>query len=98
MSTLSNYTFTINCKLHPNLLLLSSGVPCILLGYRFVVFDMADLLDMQNYVISTGTTDLKTDILKLVPEIEKNGEKIIQKYQKLQKVYNPLIRKAIHRI
>ncbi|GIO21496.1 polysaccharide pyruvyl transferase family protein [Oceanobacillus sp. J11TS1] len=91
ISLLSTCTLTINFKLHPNLLSLAANVPYIALGYRFKAFDLSQSLNLENYVLSTNSSDLENEVLKKVRLIERNSEAIINKYERVQKVYHPLI-------
>lgn len=91
ISILSSCSLTINFKLHSNLLSLAANVPSIALGYRFKVFDLAHLLELENYVLSTDSPKLEEEILKRVILIEKNKDNIVRRYGEIQKNYYPLL-------
>ena len=88
---LSSCKATINFKLHANLLSLAANVPAIALGYRFKVFDFGALAGLQNFVISTDSTQLTEEILQRVDIIEQTGPEIIGQYHTIQKTYTPLL-------
>ncbi|WP_338473089.1 polysaccharide pyruvyl transferase family protein [Niallia sp. XMNu-256] len=88
---LSQCSATINFKLHANMLSLTAGVPAIALGYRFKVFDYAALMDFQHLVVSTSSPQLNQELLERVEYIEKNRERIMERYQSTQTIYKPLL-------
>ncbi|MDN4523033.1 polysaccharide pyruvyl transferase family protein [Fictibacillus fluitans] len=93
MTKLSRCTFSINFKLHANMMSLTAKVPCIALGYRFKVFDLFQSLGLEEYVVSTGSELLLLDLYERVHLIEKNSIKIVQQYQKCRQLYSqPLIK------
>ncbi|MFC3884176.1 polysaccharide pyruvyl transferase family protein [Bacillus songklensis] len=97
ITVLSSCTLTINFKLHANLLSLAANVPSVLLGYRFKIFDLAYLLGLEKYIVSTNSSDLETEILKRVHLIEQNHSDIIKDYKERQKAFNPLMIEPFNR-
>ncbi|RDW19350.1 polysaccharide pyruvyl transferase family protein [Oceanobacillus chungangensis] len=93
---LSSCTLTINYKLHPNLLSLAANVPFIALGYRYKVFDFAQSVGLEEYVLSTSNTNLLEDILNLTSKIETNTESILNTYKEKRDLYLPLIEKPFY--
>ncbi|MBS2967896.1 polysaccharide pyruvyl transferase family protein [Metabacillus sp. KIGAM252] len=91
MTQLSACRMTINFKLHPNLLSLSAGVPCVFLGYRFKVFDLAYSAGLEEYALSTGAINLEEEVLNRVDLIEKNTDSILERYKQTQSKYRPLL-------
>ncbi|WP_432694415.1 polysaccharide pyruvyl transferase family protein (plasmid) [Priestia aryabhattai] len=96
ISILSSCNLTINFKLHPNLLSLAANVPSIALGYRFKVFDLAYLLGLESYALSTDSPKLEEEILKRVNLIEKNKDSILRRYGEIQNKYHPLLVKPFY--
>lgn len=88
---LSNVTLTINFKLHPNLISLAAGTPCIALGYRYKVFDLLHSIGLEKYVVSTGDPNLITKVLNLITLIEKQNGEILKEFQTNRTRYKPLI-------
>lgn len=91
MKLISSWAFTINFKLHANILSLSAGVPCVALGYRFKVFDMFHSLGLEDYVISTGSETLAIDVYEIIQRIEKNHDQIIDQYEASKQKYNNML-------
>ncbi|GAB1802683.1 hypothetical protein [Priestia megaterium] len=82
---------TINFKFHANILSLAAGVPCVALGYRFKVFDLASSLEMEECVVSTNSNSLEQDILKRIEYIEENQSSIMEKYKTKEALYVPML-------
>ncbi len=91
MTILSRYTMTINFKLHANILSLAAGVPCVALGYRFKVFDLASSLELEKCVVSTDSINLEEDILTRIAYIEENTSSIMEKYKTKEALYVPML-------
>jgi polysaccharide pyruvyl transferase WcaK-like protein len=73
-------SFTINFKLHANVLSMVADVPFIALGYRFKVFDFAESVDLGNFVISTDSPTLANDILSCAEYVAEQRNDIVQKF------------------
>ncbi|EIT86680.1 hypothetical protein A374_03879 [Fictibacillus macauensis ZFHKF-1] len=95
MTQLSRFQMTINFKLHANLLSLTAGVPCVALGYRFKVFDLFHSLDLQNYVVSTGSPSFSIDVMDCIRLIEQQTPEILHTYEQKKQVYLPLLKQMI---
>ncbi|MEW4240012.1 polysaccharide pyruvyl transferase family protein [Priestia megaterium] len=91
MTILSHYTMTINFKLHANILSLAAGVPCVALGYRFKVFDLASSLELEKCIVSTDSKSLEQDILERIVYIEENESRIVEKYKDREALYRPML-------
>ncbi|PGY48502.1 polysaccharide pyruvyl transferase family protein [Priestia megaterium] len=91
MTILSHYTMTINFKLHANILSLAAGVPCVALGYRFKVFDLAYSLGLEKCVVSPDSLTLEKDVLNRVAYIETNYEDILSQYKGSENLYKPYL-------
>ncbi|MFS1517425.1 polysaccharide pyruvyl transferase family protein [Bacillus sp. SCS-151] len=90
---ISNFSFTINFKLHANIISIAAGTPPIALAYRFKVFDFAHSLNLEDFVISTDSTDLETKIMELELLISQDRPNIIEKIKKTELEYMHLINK-----
>jgi len=82
---------TINFKLHANILSLAAGVPCVALGYRFKVFDLAHSLGLEECVVSLDSLTLEKDILSRVAYIETNYDDILSQYKESENLYKPCL-------
>ncbi|MDQ1004181.1 polysaccharide pyruvyl transferase WcaK-like protein [Neobacillus niacini] len=67
-------TFTINLKLHANVLSAVAGIPFIALGYRFKTFDFAISIGLGDLVVPTDDSNIHRSILNLVDYIEEHQD------------------------
>lgn len=79
MSIMQQCDFTINFKLHANVLSAVAHVPFIALGYRMKVLDFAASVGLQDFVLSTDHSDLGTQMLNMIPTLNKKKNFMIQK-------------------
>lgn len=99
MNILKQCTFTINFKLHANVLSAVCNVPFIALGYRFKTFDFAASIDLQNYVISTDEQNLEQELLRRADEINTHLELIISKIMHYRESYEDKLKSPfLHRL
>ena len=87
MEILRKFNFTINFKLHPNLISGAAGVPFIALGYRFKVYDFAKSVGLEKMVVPTDSTNIEQQILNLEKYISNNHQLIRNKYQNATRKY-----------
>lgn len=87
MDILSKCVYSINFKLHANLLSLAAGTPCVALGYRFKVYDFFHSIDLPSWVLSANTKTLYQDILTHHEMQKKYGSDMIAKYQQHRELY-----------
>jgi polysaccharide pyruvyl transferase WcaK-like protein len=85
---LQNCIFTMNLKLHANVLSATAEIPFITLGYRFKSFDFAYSVGMENYSISTNSLYITDDIQIKEELIIQNKSKIVEKLQFYKKEYS----------
>lgn len=85
------FTATVNFKLHANVLSLAAGVPAVMLGYRFKVFDFAASIGLERCVVSTASPQLETDLLETVAFAEDQQHRIIAQYETARRRYVPLL-------
>lgn len=76
---LQKCVFSINLKLHGNIISATAGVPFISLGYRLKAYDFVKSIDCEELNISTGVDNLDIEIDKKVKYIENNSADIIKK-------------------
>ena len=82
--------FTINFKLHPNIISAVAGVPFIELCYRVKGYDFARSIECEFLTVNTDCEDIFGEINKIVELIELEGSNIstkilanIKKYKKI---------------
>jgi polysaccharide pyruvyl transferase WcaK-like protein len=92
ISLLSVCRFSINFKLHPNLLSSIADVPFVALGYRFKVFDLVSSLDLSSCVVSTDEPRLGDIILKKMQHIERYHSEFLKKMTLHRDNYRLLVR------
>lgn len=76
--------FSINLKLHANVLSAVSKTPFVAMGYRFKTFDFANFIGMDKLVIPTDDPKFSKSAMEAIKLIEEKGEdmmKTIDKYQ-----------------
>lgn len=84
---INKFKFTINFKLHASYLSLAAGTPFIALGYRFKVYDFVKSIQMENFIISTNTSELEQKTLALTEYITENEQSIITHMKTIQDKY-----------
>nr|WP_281279509.1 polysaccharide pyruvyl transferase family protein [Aquibacillus sediminis] len=62
---MSHFDFTINFKLHANIISYVAGTPFIALAYRFKVFDFTSSINLEPFAVATDDRNIKSKILKL---------------------------------
>lgn len=84
---ISRFEFTINFKLHASYISLSARVPFIALGYRFKVFDFAQSVHMNDFIVPTDAPDLREQILQKASVISSSRGKLIETMSTAQAQY-----------
>lgn len=72
LSILKRCVFSINLKLHGNILSATANIPFICLGYRFKCFDFAKSIDCENLIISTDSKNLYSNLIDTINYITNN--------------------------
>ncbi|MDF2035790.1 polysaccharide pyruvyl transferase family protein [Cytobacillus oceanisediminis] len=91
MNIIEHFTFTINFKLHPNVISIAAGVPFIALGYRFKVYDLCKSIGLDHLVIATDMENIQKRISDLEEYISGNRIEIIEtSSSEIQKYQNRL--------
>lgn len=62
---LSYFHFTINFKLHANIISLAANTPPIALAYGFKVYDFAQSVNLERLIISTDSMQIKNELIEL---------------------------------
>lgn len=78
-SILKNCVFSINLKLHGNIISATADIPFICLGYRLKAYDFLKSIDLEQLNVPTDTEDIEDEIMKKVSYIENNYESIKSK-------------------
>ncbi len=87
-SIIKHFSFTINFKLHPNIISVAADVPFIALGYRFKVFDFSRSLALERLVISTDSPNIEQQLLQLEQYISQQRKEIISTYHRQLAIYH----------
>lgn len=100
VSILKQCSFSINFKLHANILSTVAKIPFICLGYRFKCFDYINSLDLKEFIVATDSKSIEQDILKVIDYINSNPLIIHQKISSYSSLYKerlmtPFIRSLI---
>ncbi|MCM3166847.1 polysaccharide pyruvyl transferase family protein [Peribacillus frigoritolerans] len=80
LNILQSCHFTINLKLHANVISAAAGIPFITLGYRFKSFDFAHSVGQNDFIIST---DSQTITKEIINNKEPFMKKQLQSYRNL---------------
>lgn len=94
VSIMKNCIFTLNFKLHGNVISAVAGTPFICLGYRLKAYDLLKSIDCEELNIATGEEDLEGEILKKVSYIEENSDLIKDKLSKNIEKYKQILLKT----
>jgi len=86
-SLVERFAFTINFKLHPNVISAAANTPFIALGYRFKIFDFAKSIEQDNFVIPTDSKNLVEDIALLTNNACLDRSDFINKVKHYRDIY-----------
>jgi hypothetical protein len=84
---LKKASFSINFKLHANVLSALMKTPFISLAYRSKCYDFALSLNLGAYCISTSDEDISAKIAHLADRISRDRKEIISSMKSAQKLY-----------
>lgn len=97
VSIIKNCVFTINLKLHANVISAVANVPFISLGYRVKSYELLKSLDLENLNIFTNEKKLEEKILNKIEFINKNSDSIkktlIKKINEYKEIHYKLLSK-----
>lgn len=94
---IKNCVFTINFKLHGNILSATAGVPFICLGYRLKCFDFVESIDCEDLIIKTDSNDIYEELKTKVSYIELNKDYICKKMKRKINTYKSILYKTFER-
>lgn len=83
--------FSVNFKLHANLLSYAADLPFITLGYRFKCFDFVQSVDLLDFIIPTDTPDLAASLRNSSAWLESERKNVIRKIRAHRQTYSPLL-------
>ncbi|MBC8060818.1 MAG: polysaccharide pyruvyl transferase family protein [Clostridiaceae bacterium] len=87
LSILKQFSFSINFKLHANVLSTVAEIPFVCLAYRFKCFDYVKSLDLEDLIVATDSNSIQQDILKTIAYIVSNEVMIKQKLVSYMSLY-----------
>lgn len=94
---INNSYFTINFKLHANILAAAVNKPFLSLAYRGKCFDFAQTVQCEKYAIATD--DITADkLIHVVDEIRRNYDDIVGTMEQAKQLYYPKIVQSIQKI
>ncbi|KGX89274.1 beta 1,4 glucosyltransferase [Pontibacillus marinus BH030004 = DSM 16465] len=83
----SHFHFTINLKLHANLISLAANTPPIALAYGFKVYDFAKSTQLDQFVIPTDSMQMKSELMEMEALINQERDKIINRVNEIKAEY-----------
>jgi len=75
----SHFHFTINLKLHANLISLAANTPPIALAYGFKVYDFAKSTQLDQFVIPTDSMQMKSELMEKEASINQERDRILNR-------------------
>ncbi|MCY9761761.1 polysaccharide pyruvyl transferase family protein [Paenibacillus alvei] len=78
------FDFTVNFKLHANVLSAAAGIPFICLGYRFKSYDFVHSMNLPTIIIPTHAAHMETALLETASYIQNNRTDLIRNMQDLR--------------
>lgn len=86
LQLMQQFTFTVNLKLHANVLAAAANTPFICLGYRFKSYDFVHSLNLPEIIVPTHSSCLEAELLNTAAFILKNKDLIIHRIHDLRQV------------
>ena len=80
--------FTVNFKLHANVLSVVAGVPFIALGYRFKIFDFVQSIGLPNIAVPTDSPNLTDEICTLSEYVTSHRAEITELFNTYSNHYH----------
>ncbi|MCM3439700.1 polysaccharide pyruvyl transferase family protein [Metabacillus halosaccharovorans] len=87
MEILNKCEYSINFRLHANLISLAAGTPCVALGYRFKVYDFFHSIELPKWVLSSNSKTIYKDILRFHELQKKHGNSMMEIYNIHRELY-----------
>lgn len=98
LGILQHCVFTINFKLHGNVLSSVAEIPFICLAYRLKSYDFMKSLHCEELMVSTGEENIAEKILKKVKYIENNEIQIVEKIKSKIDEYRKTLNKTFENL
>lgn len=87
MAKIRGYRFTVNFKLHANIMSHAAGVPFICLGYRFKCFDYVHSVDLPEMIVPMDSPALLKELQQKSARIESSRNALREKMARSQQRY-----------
>lgn len=85
--------FSINLKLHANVISAVAPIPFICLGYRFKCYDLMESLNLSNLIIATDVPNIKQEIYDAIEIIKANYSDITANLSSIATIYRERVLK-----
>ena len=86
--------FTVNFKLHANIISHAAGVPFVCLGYRFKCFDYVYSVDMPDFIVPMDAADLEERLLQAASRAVSSRNGIVSALRRRQEDYRERVMKS----
>ncbi|WP_274653371.1 polysaccharide pyruvyl transferase family protein [Paenibacillus humicola] len=96
MRIIRRCAFTVNFKLHANVMSAAAEVPYLALGYRFKTFDFAASLEHSQYVLSTDSPDLSGQLIKRKNAIDRQRNSYLHQLKGNLAMYREPLQRPFH--
>lgn len=87
VSILRKCKFSINLKLHANIISLVANTPFVCIGYRFKSYDFIKSINCEELIVSTDSKGFNEEVFNIIKYIESNYKNIKVKMDKEYKKY-----------
>ena len=95
LTIIKNCVFTINFKLHANVISAAASVPFVCLGYRLKCYDFVKSLNQERLLVSTGSENIYEDVSRKIKYLKSNGEKVEKELENKVNIYKEKLRKSL---
>lgn len=86
LQLISKCHFTVNLKVHANILSAAANIPFICLGYRFKSYDFVYSMNLPDIIIPTNFPQIEEALLHTAAHIQNNKESIIKRFHELHQL------------
>lgn len=94
MSLVEGCRFTVNFKLHANIISHAAGVPFVCLGYRFKCFDYAYSVGVPDTIVPMDAAHLQERLLQAASRLGSSRNGILSKLRRHQEHYRERLMKS----
>ncbi|TQR44546.1 polysaccharide pyruvyl transferase family protein [Paenibacillus popilliae] len=84
LKLVQRFDFTVNLKLHANVLSAAAGIPFICLGYRFKSYDFVHSMSLPSIIIPTHAAHMETALIETADYIQENRASLVSHMQELR--------------